>query len=466
MANSDSDTQSESKRRRLERSLHKDTVVDSSDRISNLPDSLLCHILSFLPTKEAVATAILSNRWKPLWILVPALDLKYNCCKPISFTYIVYRVLALHIAPSLRSFRLTWYSPCSSFHLDTWIHVALARNVQQLHLEIYLDGRQDDSHVYVGKLFWLPSGLFTCKTVVVLELSGGIGLNPPPSFQFASLKILRLSKIRYGLTNNISTLLSGCPVLEDLSVVRECTDNVISFEINVRTLKRLHIEFKSYKPEPPDYNIEIHTPALEYFRFSGHLRNIVFHGKLAHLIEARVDIYALEDWTRVYEIYYGDRIFKLLRALNNAKFLSLFPGDKECIAFGSIYPSMFQNLVRLNFKVTRSNWHVLLALLLVAPNLEVLVVNKHYYHKSQLCWMEPPDGSGYLSSRLTTINFKGYEELEHEVEFINYILKEAIVLNTITIKVSAQRSKESVLKKLSMFPRHSTTCLLTVEIGI
>ena len=78
--------------------------------------------------------------------------------------------------------------------------------------------------------------------------------------------------------------------------------------------------------------------------------------------------------------------------------------------------------------------------------------------------MEPLDGSGYLSSRLTTFNFNGYEELEHEVEFIKYILKEAIVLNSITIKVSAQfyppkkkkvsaqHSMESVLKKLSMFP--------------
>ena len=48
----------------------------------------------------------------------------------------------------------------------------------------------------------------------------------------------------------------------------------------------------------------------------------------------------------------------------------------QCIAFGSIYPSMFQNVVRLNFKVTPSNWHVLLALLLVAPNLEVLDLKK------------------------------------------------------------------------------------------
>ena len=312
-----------------ELTLNRDAVI-GTDRISNLPDSLLYHILSFLPTKEAVATTILSKRWKPLWTLVPTLDLRDNRWeKPKCFKYIVYRVLALHIAPSLRGFRLTCHSPCNSFHLDTWIHAALARNVQQLHLEIYLDGRPDDGHDYKGKDFKLPSSLYTCKTVVVLELRGGIFLDPPPAFQFPSLKILRLSKIIYGSMNSILTLISGCPVLEDLSVVRVTTNRVVSFKIKVHTLKRLHIGFKSYKPEPPDYNLEIHTPALEYFRFSGHLRNIVFHEKLAHLIEARVNIYAPEDWTRVYEIYYGDRVFKLLRALNNAKFLSLFPGDKE-----------------------------------------------------------------------------------------------------------------------------------------
>ncbi|XP_023914713.1 F-box protein At1g19070 [Quercus suber] len=144
MANSDSDTQSESKRRRLERSLDKDTVVDSSDRISNLPYSLLCHILSFLPTKEAVATTILSNRWKPLWTLVPTLDFKDSPCKNIlSFSYIVYRVLALRMAPLLRNFTIAWYSSSDSFHLDTWIHAALVRNVEQLNLEIYLNGHNN-----------------------------------------------------------------------------------------------------------------------------------------------------------------------------------------------------------------------------------------------------------------------------------------------------------------------------------
>ena len=37
---------------------------------------------------------------------------------------------------------------------------------------------------------------------------------------------------------------------------------------------------------------------------------------------------------------------------------------------------MYHNLVRLEFGVNLSNWHVLKALLLVAPNLKVLVLDK------------------------------------------------------------------------------------------
>jgi hypothetical protein len=45
------------------------------DRLSNLPDSLLHHILSFVDSDCAVQTCILSTRWKNLWKHLPTLTL-------------------------------------------------------------------------------------------------------------------------------------------------------------------------------------------------------------------------------------------------------------------------------------------------------------------------------------------------------------------------------------------------------
>ena len=320
MANSATHHQSDSKRKKVE--LSQDTVV-SIDRISNLSDSLICHILSFLSTEEAVVTSILSNRWKLLWTLVPKINLNDNRREenPLSLTHIVYRVLALHRAPLLRNFSLTSFSTCDPFHLDTWIHTVIGRKVQQLHLQF--------SHS--KKLVKLPRTVFTCKTIVILELRADIVLDPPSNFQFPSLKILCLCGIVYKSEDSFSNLLSGCPVLEDLTVeLREDLDSATSFKIIVPTLKRLEIEVGSVSPKPHDYKFEIYSPALDNFRFYGDLCDLVFIEKLTKLVDAHVSIYA-GHWVLENGLHYGARIFKLVRELNCSKFLSICPGQKEVL---------------------------------------------------------------------------------------------------------------------------------------
>ncbi|KEH36242.1 F-box/RNI/FBD-like domain protein [Medicago truncatula] len=48
--------------------------IEERNKVSSLPDSIIYHILSFLPTKDTVATSILSKRWKPLWLSVFTLN--------------------------------------------------------------------------------------------------------------------------------------------------------------------------------------------------------------------------------------------------------------------------------------------------------------------------------------------------------------------------------------------------------
>ncbi|XP_059657003.1 putative FBD-associated F-box protein At3g50710 isoform X2 [Cornus florida] len=52
----------------------KVSVEGNEDRISNLPRSLIGYILSFLPTKNAVATSVLSTKWKYRWTSITTLD--------------------------------------------------------------------------------------------------------------------------------------------------------------------------------------------------------------------------------------------------------------------------------------------------------------------------------------------------------------------------------------------------------
>ncbi|KAL8494670.1 hypothetical protein ACS0TY_025492 [Phlomoides rotata] len=45
-----------------------------SDRLIELPLSLIHHILSFLAMRDVVSTTILSKRWNNLWTYVPCLN--------------------------------------------------------------------------------------------------------------------------------------------------------------------------------------------------------------------------------------------------------------------------------------------------------------------------------------------------------------------------------------------------------
>jgi hypothetical protein len=239
------------------------TVVD---RISNLPESLLCHILSFLRTKEAVVTSILSSRWKTLWTLVPNLDLdddkfgwkwyrSYWEQSPdqdqdqdqLSFADVLSRIWVLRESNPLKTFRLDWRWECDPILVDRWVRTAIAHDLEELNLYLCL-----------AQPFYLPCTLFSyAKTLLVLKLTGcNIFIDTPSSFLgFPSLKILHLEGVNSANQDSFSRLLSCCPVLQDLSLFietnncdgkKDCNFKIIvdtpSSFLSFPSLKILHLE--------------------------------------------------------------------------------------------------------------------------------------------------------------------------------------------------------------------------------
>ncbi|CAN1795674.1 Putative FBD-associated F-box protein At5g22720 [Linum perenne] len=61
--------------------------VTTTDRLTNLPESIIHHILSFIDTKSSVQTSLLSRSWRSLWKQVPVLDLNRSSSPDSSSFY-------------------------------------------------------------------------------------------------------------------------------------------------------------------------------------------------------------------------------------------------------------------------------------------------------------------------------------------------------------------------------------------
>ena len=190
----------------------------NADIISTLPKSILTHILSLLSTQEAVATSILSSRWRTLWTLVPILDLSDQDLKRrdlnLSFVDVVSRIWTLCNATSnpmpLHTLRIHWLIHCHPFYVDTWVRSTIPHGLKELHLNIAYNN--------TNSLVELPRSVFYSTTLVALKLICNIFLNPPPASKLPSLRILQLGNVKYENSDSLSTLLTACSILQDLTL--------------------------------------------------------------------------------------------------------------------------------------------------------------------------------------------------------------------------------------------------------
>ncbi|XWS41104.1 hypothetical protein CRYUN_Cryun17cG0052100 [Craigia yunnanensis] len=215
------------------------------DRITSLPDSILVHILSFLPTKDAVRT-VLVPRFRHLLNFLPTFSfdhcLYHDCSNkdyyngPVfeeKFLNFVRHVLTLHVNATIDKFLLKlqlnfFYCKLASYdadyeyyanrekrmasEVDSWVHFAMRKKVKVLDLDF-----SGCSLIEADASYRLPSVVFGGKYLTDLKLTA-CEIKPESQIQLNCLKQLLLKGIVLK-EEIINQILRGCNVLEELSLI-------------------------------------------------------------------------------------------------------------------------------------------------------------------------------------------------------------------------------------------------------
>ncbi|KAJ4713411.1 F-box protein [Melia azedarach] len=463
---------------------------DGEDRISSLPDSVLCHILSYLPTKTAMATCILSSRWKLVWTSLPNLCLddrlllEYKRTQHLSdvtsatFENFVNRVFLLHPPVDLNKFFLHCFKLRDWTCFNFWVSAAIMRNVRDMELNLEHHDRVE-----------LPESIYTSKTLEVLKLDSDFTFKIPASgICLPSLKIFRVV-MRYPRNNLIEKLFSNCPALEDLSIMGYLHGaDMVAFNISSLTLKRLSLVFEDVDEfSYTEHLVVIEAPNLEHL----FIRDCPLVSYLVHKPHALMKVVVNFYYESLIDFdppdFPDQSVVQLLEGVTNAKFLSLSKGTIAALDSADLdFFPLFSNLTCLEVDI-KYGWRLFPIILSSMPNLESLVFEKDIGVECEWTgqqfmpdclnqdvgvesgWTEPSFVPHCLRSNIKTIEIRRFEGKKSQVKLIKYLLKNGEVLNSFMVTFHKKLSRKSGLKdkiarKLWKFEKGSRTCELKVFI--
>ncbi|XP_074284610.1 putative F-box/LRR-repeat protein At4g15060 [Silene latifolia] len=253
-----------------------DGQLNPLDRLSDLPDSILHHIISFLGTAEACRTSILAKTWAHIWSTGLILDFKPQYLVPkidgdfvesstgpysdetidrlmsfIESTMLQYSEKNL----SIKIFRLEYpiIDPDMAERIDRWVGIALRNQVEELSLSVI----PDDPPSYK-----LPAILFFSKSLMSMKLCR-VRLPYLKNAKLISLQSLDLTKVDVD-EQMLQDIIMSCP-LKNLKLDRCSGLQNISIPCCSR-LESLHVA----RSVPIGGTISVDTISLQCLTYNGY----------------------------------------------------------------------------------------------------------------------------------------------------------------------------------------------------
>ncbi|CAA7055984.1 unnamed protein product [Microthlaspi erraticum] len=355
--------------------------------------------------------------------------------------------IRLYNAPILRRLCIHLGSQCPvDVDVVNWVAKAIACCVRNLIFELY----------WKSEPIRMPQSLYTCKTIAKLNLTEKILVDIPFPVFLPSLTELDLRSVVYKDEDSHVRLLSGCPVLTHLTVVRfddvdHVDDNVRTFSVKVPSLLKLRyyfIQVKEDDTDETDRSLVIDTPALKFLRILEEPECSFSIEYMPHLVHASIGV-----------TFYSDNNF--LRSLSTVKYLQLDPPDTGMVPWCNAVN--YSQLIECSISdFDPDECESLVVLLSNSPQLKVFMVESisDEIPRSEdhvpVSWNKPSSVPKCLSSRLEFFRWSGYAGIENERELIRYIVEHSKCLKKAEVYLNLScnpEEKQKMVEELKSMPK-------------
>ncbi|XP_045827198.1 F-box/LRR-repeat protein At4g14096-like [Trifolium pratense] len=345
--------------------------IPTIDRISNLPDSILCHILSDLPTKQAAATIFLSKSWKDVWLSTLALDFDDETFTDFkSFHEFVYSTMfkLRNKKTPIHSFTLKLgnSSRFNQKQFNRMFKFVMERGC--VNLDFNMNGKY-----YVIKI---PQRILSFKTLEVLKLTN-LEMRDFDQVDFPKLKTLSLDRVKFKSHEYFVKFLFGCPVLEDLHTKSIQFHGALLEKENLIALPNLvKVRFN-----------DTHTPM-----------SLVCKAKIFHLEKMSISSAGLPVF---------HNLTHLELSVHDYHYLYLYVKCTWLLGILQYFPKLQHFIIKDCGESSHTNCFN--------------------------CWKRPDTAPECISSQLKTCHIKLYRGGEYEFEFVKYIMQHSKVLEKMIV---------------------------------
>ncbi|XP_009801341.1 putative F-box protein At1g49610 [Nicotiana tabacum] len=305
----------------------------ASDRFSSLPDSVLLHILSFLPFDDVVRTTLLCKQWRPLWSFSTSLNFIHRPKDFISLkkfaSFVDKSLINLHCNnSSISKLHLDFpFKRCFSSDVTVWVLFAITHKVKELNLILSSDAED---------LYKLPKRLFSNPFIEKVNWVG-CKFDKVEVFRWDSLRELRIGSIEF-CDDMVRKVVFGSPCLELLEL-----DNCWGFKrLDLVGGKVSKLVVNGYNGEAVKKNsmlldfevVEIEAPCVKVLELKGCFRrmNNIQLKNVMSCVSVKLDFQFTKDEERV---NYVDMLMGMIGSLRHVKDVML---GTWCIEVMSSWP--------------------------------------------------------------------------------------------------------------------------------